>query len=78
MLQDGKPITSLDFGIVNAGDVASQQFTLTNFAGNSGGPLARGALQTTVDGGNVTDPALSGSGVTAQNFLKAARKLSNF
>ena len=32
------------------------------------GPALRGALQTTVNGGNITDARLSGSGVTASNY----------
>ena len=37
---------------------------------NSGttGPAIRGALQTNVNGGNITDSRLSGSGVTASNY----------
>jgi hypothetical protein len=38
--------------------------------GNSGtnGPALRGALQTSVNGGNITDSRLGGSGVTAGNY----------
>ena len=38
--------------------------------GNSGtnGPVLRGALQTSVNGGNITDTRLGGSGVTAGNY----------
>ena len=38
--------------------------------GNSGGtgPALRGAIQTNVNGGNITDTRLSGSGVTAGNY----------
>ena len=32
------------------------------------GPALRGAIQTSVNGGNITDPRLSGSGVTAGNW----------
>jgi len=37
---------------------------------NSGttGPALRGAIQTSVNGGNITDPRLSGNGVTAGNW----------
>ena len=35
---------------------------------NAGGPALRGAIQTTVGGANISDPRLSGSGVTAANF----------
>ena len=42
--------------------------------GNSGstGPSLRGALQTSVNGGNITDARLSGSGVTAGNYNAGA------
>ena len=38
--------------------------------GNSGstGPTLRGAIQTSVNGGNITDTRLGGSGVTASNY----------
>jgi hypothetical protein len=73
VLQDGKPVSSLDFGTLHVGDAATLHFTLENFAGNSGGPPAQGAIQTLVHGGHVDDPALSGSGITAQNFTLAGR-----
>ena len=73
LLQDGHEITGLDFGTVHVGDTAVLHFTLENFAGNGGGPAAQGALQTMVNGANITDAALSGSGVTAQNFTIPGR-----
>ncbi len=54
------------FGNIHVGDVASRQFAIAN-TGTSG-PALRGALQTSVNGGNLTDARLSGSGVTAGNF----------
>jgi hypothetical protein len=45
--------TTLDYQIANAGTT---------------GPALRGALQTSVNGANVTDARLSGSGVTADNY----------
>lgn len=36
--------------------------------GGSSGPTLRGALQTSVNGANLSDPRLSGSGVTAGNY----------
>ena len=73
VLRDGKQVTSLDFGTLHVGDAATLHFTLENFAGNAGGPAAQGALQTTAHGGSITDAALSGSGVTAQNFTLPGR-----
>ena len=43
------------------------QFVIEN-TGAAGSADLRGALQTTVNGGNITGHALTGSGVTAQNF----------
>jgi hypothetical protein len=44
--------------------------TLNYQIGNAGttGPTLRGAIQTNVNGGNLTDARLSGSGVTAANY----------
>ncbi len=43
------------------------QFVVEN-AGAAGSASLRGALQTSVNGGNITSPDLSGNGVTAANF----------
>src|SRR5208283_5217750 len=45
---------------------ASANYSIAN-TGTSG-PSLIGAIQTNVNGGNITNGALSGSGVTAQNF----------
>ncbi|HNT37983.1 MAG TPA: choice-of-anchor D domain-containing protein [Rubrivivax sp.] len=48
--------------------------TFTYRIGNAGssGPTLRGAIQTTVNGGNISDARLSGSGVTAANYNAGA------
>jgi T5SS/PEP-CTERM-associated repeat protein/autotransporter-associated beta strand protein len=48
---------TLDYAVVNTG---------TN------GPVLRGALQTNVNGGHLTDARLSGTGVTASNYVPLA------
>jgi hypothetical protein len=60
-------LTSLDFGTLHVGDPATLHFIIENFSGDAGFPVF-GALQTAVNGASVTDPALSGSGVTPQDF----------
>ena len=56
----------MTFGNVHVGSTSTLNYQINN-TGASGSRL-RGALQTTVNGGNITDPKLSGSGVTAGNF----------
>jgi hypothetical protein len=56
----------LAFGNVHVGDVNTKTFQVAN-AGTTG-PALRGAIQTGVNGGNISDSQLSGSGVTASNF----------
>lgn len=73
VLVNGQPTGGLDFGTVKQGSTASITFTLENFAGNAGGIPAQGAIQTSANGAHITDPALSGSGVTAQNFTIGGR-----
>jgi hypothetical protein len=65
---NGTTITSVNGTLtiaVAAGGKA--QFKIEN-TGAAGSAALRGALQTTVDGGSITGTALSGSGVTANNF----------
>jgi hypothetical protein len=57
---------TLSFGNVHVGDVNTENYVISN--SGSSGPLLRGAIQTSVNGGNVTDDRLSGSGVTAANW----------
>ncbi|MES2708815.1 MAG: choice-of-anchor D domain-containing protein [Verrucomicrobiota bacterium] len=56
----------LDFGNVHVGDVSTLNYGIAN--SGASGPALRGALMTTGGGGNITDPRLSGTGVTAGNF----------
>ncbi|MCX6879151.1 MAG: choice-of-anchor D domain-containing protein, partial [Verrucomicrobia bacterium] len=57
---------TLAFGKVRVGDTPTLSYQINN-TGASGTRL-RGAIQTSVNGGNLTDPRLSGAGVTAGNF----------
>ena len=52
------------------GNVHVGSTTYSYHIANTGstGPVLRGAIQTSVNGGNITDPRLSGSGVTAGNW----------
>ncbi len=52
---------TMNFGNVHVNSSATLTYNLTN-PGNSG-PIIRGAIQTTVNGGNITDSRLSGNGV---------------
>ncbi|MCC6709278.1 MAG: choice-of-anchor D domain-containing protein, partial [Gammaproteobacteria bacterium] len=62
----GTANASMAFGNIHVGDVVTQQYSIANSGSN--GPALRGAIQTNVNGGNLTDGRLSGSGVTAGNF----------
>ncbi|CAH2599049.1 conserved protein of unknown function [Rhodovastum atsumiense] len=66
------PLTRIDFGTVHVGDTTVKGFAIENLSGN-GGPSVHGAIQTTAHGGSVTDPGLSGAGVTAQDFSIGGR-----
>jgi hypothetical protein len=57
---------TLALGNVHVNNSTSATYSIAN-AGTSG-PSLIGAIQTNVNGGNITNSALSGSGVTAQNF----------
>ena len=61
---------TMTFGNVHVGDVVSQTYSIGN--GGTAGPVLRGAVQTNVNGGNITDGRLSGSGVTAGNYAPLA------
>ncbi|MCX6874731.1 MAG: choice-of-anchor D domain-containing protein, partial [Verrucomicrobia bacterium] len=56
----------LAFGKVRVGDTPTLFYQINN-TGTSGTHL-RGAIQTSANGGHLTDPRLSGAGVTAGNF----------
>jgi hypothetical protein len=65
---DGTTITSVNGTLtITVAPGGSASFEIEN-TGASGSAALRGALQTTVNGGNITGRALTGSGVTAQNF----------
>ena len=57
---------TMTFGNVHVGSSTTQDYTIEN-TGTSG-PSLRGAIQTSVNGGNLTSAALSGAGVTASNW----------
>jgi hypothetical protein len=56
----------MPFGNVHVGTSTIKTYLISNQSGF--GSSLRGAIQTSANGGNVTDPRLSGSGVTASNF----------
>ena len=56
----------LAFGNIHLGDAVTKQYQVANTG--TTGPSLRGAVQTTANGGNLTDARLSGSGVTAANI----------
>jgi hypothetical protein len=62
----GTAAATMSFGIVHTGAVTTQDYTINN-TGMSG-PVLSGAIQTSVNGGSITDPRLSGSGVTAADW----------
>jgi hypothetical protein len=57
---------TLALGNLHVGGSISATYSIANTGTN--GPSLFGAIQTSVNGGHITDPLLSGSGVTAQNF----------
>ena len=59
--------TSIEFGSLRLGQSATAFYSIQNTT-NSGGPTLRGAIQTSANGSNLTDPRLSGTGVTAGNW----------
>ena len=58
---------TLDFGNVHVGDSRTLNYQIKN-SGNAMSARLRGAIQTNVNGANLTDSRLSGAGVTADNF----------
>ena len=56
---------TLNLGIVHVGDSATYQIANEGTGAN---PSLRGAIQTSVNGGNITGGLLTGTGVTAANF----------
>ncbi|MGE0860556.1 MAG: choice-of-anchor D domain-containing protein, partial [Gammaproteobacteria bacterium] len=63
------------FGNIHVGDQVTRSFAVSNTGSN--GPALRGALQTSVNGGNLTDARLTGSGVTADNYGPVAAGASS-
>ena len=59
------PSATLTIGSLRVGSVTTNYQVANN---GSTGPTLRGAIQTSVGGGNLTDARLSGSGVTASNY----------
>ena len=58
--------TLVSFGNLHVGTAATRLYQINNVGGS--GSSLRGAIQTTVNGGNISDTRLSGSGVTPSNF----------
>ncbi len=57
---------TLNFGNVHVGDSSTLNYQIAN--SGTTGPALRGAIQTSANGGNVTDSRISGAGATASNF----------
>ena len=57
---------TMTFGNVHVGSVTTQNYQVNDTG--VGGPSVRGAIETSVNGGNITDARLTGTGVTAGNF----------
>ena len=66
---------TLALGNVHVGSSTTQVYQINDVG--TGGPSLRGAIQTTVNGGNVTDSRLSGTGVTASNYGPVAQGSSS-
>ena len=56
----------LGLGNIHVGDTVTTTYAIANTGSN--GPSLSGAVQTAVNGGNISDPRLSGLGVSAANF----------
>lgn len=65
LLSGSGPEFTLDLGVVRGGSSRTAFYRVDN---NGTGASIRGAIQTSVNGGNITDGRLTGSGVTAGNF----------
>jgi hypothetical protein len=62
----GTALATMSFGNIHAGDSSTLNYQINNVGGT--GPNLRGAIQTSVNGANLTDSRLSGAGVTAGNI----------
>ncbi|MBI2802257.1 MAG: choice-of-anchor D domain-containing protein, partial [Gammaproteobacteria bacterium] len=61
---------TMNFGNIHVGSSSTLNYQIGNV--NIGGPSLLGAIQTSVNGGNITDTRLSGAGVTAANWGSVA------
>ncbi len=57
---------TMNFGNLRVGSSSTLNYQIGN--ANTGGPTLVGAIQTSVNGGNLSDARLSGAGVTASNW----------
>jgi hypothetical protein len=62
------------FGNIHVGDTATLGYAIGN--AGTGGPVLRGAIQTTVGGGTLSDTRLTGAGVAASDFGPIAQGAS--
>ncbi|MEO8353665.1 MAG: choice-of-anchor D domain-containing protein, partial [Chthoniobacteraceae bacterium] len=62
----GTAAPELAFGSLHLGEMATRVYQVGN--GGTSGPSLRGAFQTSVNGGNISDGRLSGDGLTAANI----------
>ncbi|QNN22838.1 choice-of-anchor D domain-containing protein [Planctomycetales bacterium ZRK34] len=58
----------IDFGELHAGDTITKNLVINHDGKPGESPDVRVAIQTSVNGGNITDGQLSGAGVTASNL----------
>ncbi|MGD1031904.1 MAG: choice-of-anchor D domain-containing protein, partial [Opitutaceae bacterium] len=66
----GTATPTLTLGAIHVGGSETVDYAIQN--SGSTGPSVTGAIQTGVNGGNITNGALSGTGVTAGNFAQLA------
>jgi hypothetical protein len=59
---------TINFGNHRVGDGINLSYQVNHNGTAGASPQLRAAIQTSVNGGNITDPRLSGSGVTASNL----------
>ncbi len=69
--------STIDFGNLRVGDVIKHAYRINHDGTPGASPQVRIAVQTSVNGGNITDPRLSGGGVTAGNLLPIAAGASS-
>ena len=64
--------STIDFGNHRVGDVVNRSYQVNHNGTAGDSPQVRTAIQTSVNGGNITDSRLSGAGVTASNLAPIA------